>query len=353
MSRQVSAPKGAVSIVVAVLMTVLIGFAALAVDIAYVFVIKNELQNAADAAALAGSGALYNNEGGPDWDRAQEQALTTTRLNKVARESIKTAQIEVGYFSESSSGSGGALLLDPDSIDDAAAVRVTIRKSDGNNSGPIRPFFAAIIGTDQVSIGATATGVVRIPSSANAGELFPFIMSKCMYDYFWNSSATPPQPKLDPITNTPFIFTLSPAENPKKQGISDPLCTEEGRGVWTTFQTSGGASEVSRYITEGNPDPLKIGDQIWVESGLQATNYGRTRDCSAAGDSTCAKVSIAVVEDLYQRTNAPIIAFACLNILNAVQGQKTLTVQLTRGCTISGGGGGTDFGARPAPRLAQ
>jgi len=293
-------------------MTVLIGFAALAVDIAYVFVIKNELQNAADAAALAGSGALYNNEGGPDWDRAQEQALTTTRLNKVARESIKTAQIEVGYFSESSSGSGGALLLDPDSIDDAAAVRVTIRKSDGNNSGPIRPFFAAIIGTDQVSIGATATGVVRIPSSANAGELFPFIMSKCMYDNFWNSSATPPQPKLDPITNTPFIFTLSPAENPKKQGISDPLCTEEGRGVWTTFQ-----------------------------------------NCSAAGDSTCAKVSIAVVEDLYQRTNAPIIAFACLNILNAVQGQKTLTVQLTRGCTISGGGGGTDFGARTPPRLAQ
>jgi hypothetical protein len=59
------------------------------------------------------------------------------------------------------------------------------------------------------------------------------------------------------------------------------------------------------------------------------------------------------VEDLYQRTNAPIIAFACLNILNAVQGQKTLTVQLTRGCTISGGGGGTDFGARTPPRLAQ
>ncbi len=65
------------------------------------------------------------------------------------------------------------------------------------------------------------------------------------------------------------------------------------------------------------------------------------------------KVSIPVVANLYQRTNSPIIAFSCLNILGAAQGQKTVTVQLTRGCTLSGGGGGTDFGARTPPRLAQ
>ena len=47
MSNQVSAPKGSVSVIVAILMTVLIGFAALAVDVAYVFLIKNELHNAA------------------------------------------------------------------------------------------------------------------------------------------------------------------------------------------------------------------------------------------------------------------------------------------------------------------
>jgi Flp pilus assembly protein TadG len=353
MSNQVSAPKGAVSVIVAMLMTVLIGFAALAVDTAYVFLIKNELQNAADAAALAGAGALYNDVGGPDWDRARSQAERIAQFNKVARESIRIAQIEVGYFSEASSGSGGSLLLNPERIDDAAAVRVTVSKSEGNNAGPIRPFFAAVIGTDQVSIGASATGVVRIPSSANKGELFPFIMSKCVYDNFWNSNAIPPQPKLDPKTNAPFVFVLSPTDKPNKQSKSDPICTEEGRGVWTTFQTRGGASEVRSYITEGNPDPLKIGDNIWVESGVQATNYGGTRDCSAAGSSTCAKVSIPVVENLYQRTNSPIIAFSCLNILNADQGAKTVTVQLTRGCTVSGGGGGTDLGARTPPRLAQ
>ena len=353
MSNQVSAPKGAVSIIVAILMTVLIGFAALAVDIAYVFLIKNELQNAADAGALAGAGALYNDEGGPDWDRARSQAARMAQLNQVARESISTAQIEVGYFSEASSGSGSSLLLNPESIDDAAAVRVKISKSEDNNAGPIRPFFAALIGTNQVSIGASATGVVRVPSSANKGELFPFIMSKCMYDEFWNSNAIPPQPKLDPKTNAPFVFILSPTDKPKKPSGSDPICTEEGRGVWTTFQTMGGASEVRRYITEGNPDPLKIGDNIWVESGLQATNYGSTRDCSAAGSSTCSKVGIPVVANLYQRTNSPIIAFSCLNILDAAQGGKTVTVQLTRGCTLSGSGGGPDFGARTPPRLAQ
>ena len=36
----------------------LLGFAALAIDVGYLFVVRNELQNAADAAALAGAGHL-------------------------------------------------------------------------------------------------------------------------------------------------------------------------------------------------------------------------------------------------------------------------------------------------------
>ena len=50
--------KGAVIVMVAVLMVVLLGCVALAVDIGYLYVARAELQRAADAAALAGAQAL-------------------------------------------------------------------------------------------------------------------------------------------------------------------------------------------------------------------------------------------------------------------------------------------------------
>ena len=51
--------SGAAAILVAFLMIVFLGIAALALDIGYLYVVRTELQNAADAAALAGAGRLY------------------------------------------------------------------------------------------------------------------------------------------------------------------------------------------------------------------------------------------------------------------------------------------------------
>ena len=50
--------SGMVAVIVAILLAVLLGFAALAVDIGHVMVVRNEIQNAADAAALAGACVL-------------------------------------------------------------------------------------------------------------------------------------------------------------------------------------------------------------------------------------------------------------------------------------------------------
>ena len=50
--------KGIAAIMVALVITVLLGMAALAIDIGYRNVAQNEIQNIADAAALAGAGEL-------------------------------------------------------------------------------------------------------------------------------------------------------------------------------------------------------------------------------------------------------------------------------------------------------
>ncbi|NCO65392.1 MAG: hypothetical protein COW32_09085 [Candidatus Aquicultor secundus] len=53
-SLNIQNEKGAVAIIVALMMTVFIGFTALAVDVGYLYEIRCQLQSAADAAALAG-----------------------------------------------------------------------------------------------------------------------------------------------------------------------------------------------------------------------------------------------------------------------------------------------------------
>ncbi len=57
--------KGAVVVMVAVTLVVLLGCAALAVDIGYLYVARAELQRTADAAALAGAQALARGSGTP------------------------------------------------------------------------------------------------------------------------------------------------------------------------------------------------------------------------------------------------------------------------------------------------
>jgi Flp pilus assembly protein TadG len=55
-------PDGVTAIVVGIMLTILLGFAALAIDIGYSRVTKNELQNIADGAALASArqlGVIY------------------------------------------------------------------------------------------------------------------------------------------------------------------------------------------------------------------------------------------------------------------------------------------------------
>jgi hypothetical protein len=55
--------RGAVALWVAILLPVFIGFGALAYDISHFLVVRGEVQNAADAGALAGARFLYNNDG--------------------------------------------------------------------------------------------------------------------------------------------------------------------------------------------------------------------------------------------------------------------------------------------------
>jgi Flp pilus assembly protein TadG len=86
--------RGAVIAVVAGLMFVFMAMAMLALDIGHLYIVRNELQNAADAGALAGVRVLYNPDGTINTD-ANTVARNAAIANKSEKLPVEVLDIEV------------------------------------------------------------------------------------------------------------------------------------------------------------------------------------------------------------------------------------------------------------------
>ncbi len=138
--------KGAVLIIIAVAMSVLMGFTALVTDVGYQYLIKAKLVNAIDSAVLAGVQELP-----ADPLMALEQAANYASLN--------------------------GLLPSEYSFQ----VDVSNRSIDGTATRPLNLFFARALGfnTTQVSVSSKA----RIAPIASTGGIVPFGVIKEAYTF--------------------------------------------------------------------------------------------------------------------------------------------------------------------------
>lgn len=98
--------QGVVMILVTIAILVLIGFAALAIDIGHLFVVRNELKNAADAGALAGTQVLYNDNGTAVNQGANQEAHDAAEANRSEKLAVEvnwtsgnTGDVERGHWS--------------------------------------------------------------------------------------------------------------------------------------------------------------------------------------------------------------------------------------------------------------
>jgi len=180
--------KGAVAVTVALVSIVLVGFAALSIDIGYLMVTRNELQNVADAAALAATrklGNYYENM------TPEEQLSFACGMAEWPCADIKTVAIETGLanragqvdivINESDVLIGSWDFLIPPPFDPAndpfteqaeqpKAVRVIARR-DAQANNAITTFLAGILGIDTMSVSAVATAALSGQGSAGEGEL--------------------------------------------------------------------------------------------------------------------------------------------------------------------------------------
>lgn len=178
---------GAVAIIVAICLIMFIGFVALAIDIGHLYVVKNELQNAADAGALAGARVLYLNNGqsvNPDANEhayhvAIEHLSENTAVDVNCDFAANSGDIQRGHWSFATQTFTGDASLDPVDLWNVSsleldtydpnhpfinAVQVRATRSDT----PVASFFARIFGHESFQMGAVAVAYIGF-----AGTLQP------------------------------------------------------------------------------------------------------------------------------------------------------------------------------------
>lgn len=151
---------GTVAVIVGLSMAVMVGFVGLAVDGGRLYLTKTELQNAADACALAAS---YELTGSPTisaaaFSQAEAAGRTVGQLNKVGFQGVAIAvgEIALTYSTSLAAGWGNAAAATAD----ARYVRCTIEKTG------IQPYFMQVLGIGNQTVSAFATATLT-PAQSN------------------------------------------------------------------------------------------------------------------------------------------------------------------------------------------
>ncbi len=316
-------------------------FGAFAVDVPRVFAVSHELQNAADAAALAGAGALTTGSSVPNWSAAAASATAAVPLNGSDGVKLSTGTVKAGYWDVAAAS---PTLVAPSAVTLPApagqmpepAVQVTITRDTNNNGGLVALLLGPLLGTASTSDSATSVAVITPPSAVPAGGLFPVVMDQCVFNQYWNSQTN--QPKLDP-TGLPHAFQIG---NGMTYGGS---CAA---GQWTSFKTVANDTPTIRgLITNGNPTALGIGDSIYIQPGVKDTIYSSV--------PIGVTVVMPVGTNVSTSGTTPIVAFAAFYIDTSTGGSsKYISGHFVAGYKIptQATGIGTGYGSYVAPRIA-
>lgn len=197
--RRLRGERGAMAVLIAVLMVVFFGAVTIVVDVGALYWERRELQNGADGAALA---------------VARDCALGVYACPPgTAADPASAAFVLAGAYADTNANDREANLGHPDrpacssSTDGVSqegvcygsgevTVTTTTRDSDGNSS--LSHFFAPVLSRllgadprDSTRVGAAATAAWGSPSSL---ATVPIVMSTCEYDLYTNSGTSFAQP---------------------------------------------------------------------------------------------------------------------------------------------------------------
>jgi Flp pilus assembly protein TadG len=169
--------RGAVAVLVAVTLVALIGMAALVVDMGQLYSVRDALQVATDAAALAGAQELDRTEAGLERARDRVKEYAAEHIADTSDVEISDDDIHFGHWDDLSltyTDFGTA----PENPGAVNAVRVIARRESATGN-PVALVLAPVVGVSQASVNTAATAVGGGPSSECG---FPMVVPDCSLD---------------------------------------------------------------------------------------------------------------------------------------------------------------------------
>ncbi len=155
----------------------LLGFATLAIDVNNIFLVRAQVQNAADAGALAGATKL------PDAAAAKTAASDVALANKAQGTAVETdkdaGDVTVGCWSFSTTGGSFTTLnCGPTTANPFNAVEVISRRS----GTPVQAFFGKAVGFENYSAGAIARAYAGTANITNIPDNYVVLCGPDPFD---------------------------------------------------------------------------------------------------------------------------------------------------------------------------
>lgn len=269
--------RGAVIILVALLMVVFLGIAALVIDLSTQYVVRNELQNAADAGALGGARVLYLAGGEAVNPGANQEAIDAAKENIAMSVDgsisvdVNPDEVERGHWSFATRS-----FTPNDSLEAVDLWNLTTEELDDPNSG----FINAI----RVKVRRIDT-----PAPSFFARIFgyqDFAMANHSVAYLGFAGTLMPEDLDQPIG----VCQQSILEDDETLACSTGRMTNSGgnadthnTAAWTNFsqpcQTASVPTVRPLVCGEGNPEVVNLGQGIGSTGGEMANVARDLRDC--------------------------------------------------------------------------
>jgi len=221
MSPSREGERGSTLVFTAIAMAVILVVSAIAIDLGVIGAARSQLQNAMDAAALAGASGLFD-----DQDRATQLAITFAGLNECMNDAVIITDANVSF---------------------PASDQVRVEETQ-----QIDLYFAKVIGMNTADIYAEATAALG--SLSGTGQVKPWAIPD--FDYVLGDEVLLKSGESDPPSaNSSFFYCVD----------FPPL----NKGTPIT-----GASEYEDNILYGSSMAIEIGDQLQIEPGNMAGPTG-------------------------------------------------------------------------------
>jgi len=268
---------GVTAIVVALLMVLFVGVAALALDIGHLYIVKNELQNAADAGCLAGARFLYDEDGEDVNEGANEIAYEAAISNQSEINPVEvqwsggnTGDVVRGHWSFATrtfapnDNEDYVPLWDisPEELDAIPNFVNAIRVRTRRQNAPAASFFARIFGYENFLLSTEAVAYLGF-----AGTLAPRDVRQPLA-----------------ICRESLLVDGKYSCSVGRMVTMGEIVPGQETGGWTDFNQDPYASgpnplTVASLVTQGqNPDPIILGLPMAVTGGDIPSAFTLLRD---------------------------------------------------------------------------